>query len=119
MKKIIDNKGFTLLEIIIGISIFSIFILGITLSFSTYTKLSNQNNLLTIERIKIVSNLEEFLSNENYDVKKDKKSKLIITSGFKKLPKEIEIFEREIKSKKTNESMKAFVKSNESINNKN
>lgn len=109
----IDKKGFTLLEIIIGVTIFSIFIAGITISFSTYIKISEKNNILAIERINIISNLEKFLTNKNYDINKDKKSKLIITNGFEKLPKEIEIFEKEIKSNKSNESMKAFVKSKE------
>lgn len=113
MKINIDKKGYSLLEIIVGITIFSIFSASIALAFSTYTEVSNKNNLIAFERVKIISKLEEFLATGKYDKNKDKKSKLIIEKGFKEISKEIEIFEREEISDKSKETMKAFVKSNE------
>lgn len=116
MKTIFNKKGYSFLEIIIAITIFSIFSTSIVAAFHTYSSVSKKNNLISFERMKIVSKLEQFLASEKYDKLKDRKTKLIIKSGFKELGKEIKIFERIEKSDKTNEAMKAFIRNNEASN---
>ncbi len=105
-----NKNGYSLLEIIVAITIFSIFATSITIAFSTYTDISKKNNIVAIERISIVSNLEKFLSTKTYDDKTTKKVTLVKEEGFKELPAEIFCIEKEETSNKSNESLKAFIK---------
>ncbi len=108
-----NNKGYSLLEIIVAITIFSIFIAGITISFSTYTEVSKRNNIISIERIDLVSKLEKFLATKEYDEKFDNKITLIKSEGFNGFAKEIICIEKQEKSEKSGETFKAFVKIND------
>lgn len=108
-----NNKGYSLLEIIVGITIFSIFAASITVAFSTYTDISKKNNIIANERINIVSSLEKFLSTKDYDANSVEIITLIKENGFDELPSEIICIEKEEKSDKSNESLKAFIKQDE------
>ncbi|WP_250277254.1 prepilin-type N-terminal cleavage/methylation domain-containing protein [[Clostridium] colinum] len=105
-----NKKGYSLLEIIISITIFSIFIASITTAFFTYIDIDKKNNIITIERINIVSNLELFLSSKSYNEKNINKITLIKKEGLKEFPKEIICIEKEEKSSKSKEKFKAFIK---------
>ncbi|WP_317367571.1 prepilin-type N-terminal cleavage/methylation domain-containing protein [uncultured Tyzzerella sp.] len=105
-----NKQGYSLLEIIVAITIFSIFAVAITIAFSTYTDISKNNNIIATERIEIVSNLEKFLSNK--DVKDENLSNITLVKkeGLKDLPKEIACLQKEQISEKSNEKLKAFIK---------
>lgn len=105
-----NKNGYSLLEILIGITIFSIFATSITLAFSTYTKISQKNNIIANERVEIISNLEQFLASKQYNQKEVKKIALVKKEGLKEMPSKIECIEKTVQSKKTDESFKAFIK---------
>lgn len=104
-----NKKGYSLLEIIVSITIFSIFATSITLAFSTYTDVSKKNNIIANKRIEIVSSLEQFLASKNYNDKTDTKITLVKKDGLDEMPNDIICIQRECKNNQSKESFKAFV----------
>ncbi len=105
-----NKKGYSLLEIIVAITIFSIFATSITLAFSTYTDISKKNNIIANKRLEIVSALEQFLSSKAYNEKIDTKVTLVKKEGLEEIPEEIICIQREEKNNQSEESFKAFVR---------
>lgn len=108
------KKGFTLLETIISITIFSIFAVAIVLSFEMYIKISKMNNISAYERVEMVSNLEKFLAHK--DIKKsDTKITLVNKNITKDFPQKIYCVQRKETADDGKETLKAFVLDNEKM----